>query len=193
MTPPHDQIDWDAFRYLYGEMTPEELAYWDERLLEDAGARRSLEKAIHLAAALERVFAERCVAQRRAPSRRTAVYRSAVWFAAVAAALLVLAHFANLTSHKQESPVDDISHESTELPHLAKAWLHTYQTAALDAEVSDFGAGQRRDLADGPEWFEPDPFVPVYEGPSVAPSWMMLAVAELHTKGEADDMVEGRP
>jgi len=91
---PETDLDWTAFRYVAGELTPAEASAFELRLGDDQRAREAVAEAVELAGALSLVTASDATTL-AIPRRRSSSRRALAWSgAAVAAAACVLAYLA---------------------------------------------------------------------------------------------------
>ena len=85
----HNDLDWAAFCYAAGELSPDEVADFELRLAEDQGAREALARAVELTQAVAAAETLEPVVSVR--SERSLWGRRLAWMAIGAAASLLAA------------------------------------------------------------------------------------------------------
>lgn len=167
MTPqpqaPDDDLAWLAFRYVAGELDPDELADFEDRLDRDQPAREAVAEAVALAAGVVRA----APALRSTPGLRPRARRAAAVVLAAAACLAL----ASVPRWVQFRPHDNAPGARTAAtgtgPAVALAWSGLREEAA-EAPRPDDSTAPLDDL-------EAD------------------AVTPIETTADAGDLVEGLP
>jgi anti-sigma-K factor RskA len=180
-----DELTWQAFQYVAGELSATDADLFEERLADDQAAREAVAHAValfHTVCAVE--AAEPVVAVRERTSRR-AVLVPAIALALAAAILLAVSLNFNLFNHS--SP--EAKNVAAVTPALADAWSsvradfasdeHASQSVSASAVLTDTElAIAEEDLAISTD----------------APSWMTAAVLGLSGKStQSLDAVEPQP
>ncbi len=193
----HDD-DWTAFRYLYGELDQQQEQLWVERLSSDPGAQEAMARIVRLTDALGRVLGEPELLQQRRVLATNIWVRAVGWLVPIAAAaLLFLFAYSVPRPHPERGdfpPTAMLPDPKTEVSYLANAWLQAHQTTGWNSD--------EQQASDGTEWsnelldvdLADEPLVGVSRGgANIAPSWLMLAVVELHGGRQPDGVIGGRP
>jgi hypothetical protein len=156
----HDDLDWQAFRYISAEMPPDEVAQFEEQLSTDQRSRESVARAVELAEALAVVITDRSsdMDQRLAqPIRRAelAWWSRIGWIGVGAAATLACvllfqtiwgAAQPNATVREQlGKPAGGPAIDDPQAVELALLWSHTRDETSLTSD--DMGSAG---LADAP-------------------------------------------
>lgn len=180
-----DELTWQAFQYVAGELSATDADLFEERLADDQAAREAVAQAValfHTVCAVE--AAEPVVAVRERASRR-AVLVPAIALAVAAAILLAVS--LNFNLFNRSSP--DSKNVAAVTPALADAWSavradfasdeHASQAVSASAVLADTElAIAEEDLALSTD----------------APSWMTAAVLGLSSnKPQSLDAVEPQP
>ena len=189
MMPTKDftnELDWTAFCYAAGELSPEEVADFELRLAEDQGAREALARAVELTQAV--AAAETLTPVVTAGSERSLWGRRLAWMAIGAAASLLAA--ALITGGRLGPGGGDWVEQapaafSSETGELAAAWSQTRQELSVASDAGlwfpdhlDAISGEGDALADERE----DALL------AATPSWLTAAVrssAGLPVDGDA--------
>ena len=170
---PHDELAWQAFRYIAGEMNAAEQERFDAQLAADQAAREAVAAAVEISRATAIALAPQ-----PAPAPRTTGPRRwpLVGWGVAAAACLAMA-FGWMPLGERSSPSQLAQTEA-----LAMQWSEIRQRQALPHDES---------LAASPpdEWTDEfDDAEPAEESPAVAPEWMLAAVLEMHSSETMPEM-----
>jgi hypothetical protein len=167
MTPqpqaPDDDLAWLAFRYVAGDLNPDESAAFEHRLDRDQPAREAVAEAVALMAGVVRAVP----ASRSTPRLRSRV-RRAVAVALASAACLALALAPRLVDFR---PRGDAPDARTAAPGAGPAVALTW-------------SGLRQEAAETPRPDDPTAALDDPEADTVTP---------LETTADAGDLVEGLP
>jgi len=156
-------LDWQAFRYVAGEMSSDEAAVFERRLADDQSAREAVADAVELAQALATLGPEaredtRPVPKARLGSGKRTWRRRAVWTVAGTAACVALIVTSWLYRGGETAQSTDLS-----LEQLALLWSQI---------------GEELDPRELDEWAEDFSDDPTDQDADVPPSWMLAAVSE---------------
>jgi hypothetical protein len=191
----HNELDWAAFCYLSGEMTPAETEQFEARLADEQPAREALARAVELTQVV--AAAESTEPVLVAPAAKQASWMTRLsWMAVGGLASAVLAmlwsggHF-NASSTVQNGQIrqnDQISHQSGE---LAAFWAETREQLRTASEI---GPLHPRTIASAEA--EEDSAVAALASESAeseflmadAPSWMTAAVEGLAGEMNQDEL-----
>jgi hypothetical protein len=192
-TQPENQLEWSAFCYAAGELSPAEAAAFEELLAQDQSAREALARAVELTQAV--VSAESLVPVTVARSQSSVWTRRLSWMAVGSAASLLVAlvwsavwspsglqaYLAGGAASKAPS-----AEESRE---LAQVWIQTreelarandlefwYPAHLASAEVD--GIEVAADFADGTDFTDNTEVFPA----SDTPDWMTAAIESAQQK-----------
>ena len=167
MTPqpqaPDDDLTWLAFRYVAGELDPDELAAFEDRLDRDQPAREAVAEAVALMAGVVHA----APAFRSTPGSRSRVRRAAV-VALASAACLALALAPRLVDFR---PHGDPPDARTPAPGAGSA-------------VALAWSGLRQEAAETPRQDDPTAALDDPEADTVMP---------IETTADAGGLVEGLP
>jgi hypothetical protein len=192
-----DDLDWQAFCYAAGELSPTATAEFEQRLGSDQAAREALARAIELTQAIASAESLASVVRRsaavRAPAVRRTTFRNLAWGAMATAAVVAgLALWSGIGRDPQPNTAEKLGRADRE---LAVAWSHTRSELAI-ASDADFwfpahlnsGESQSPEavnsvagLEEAPDDLLDDSLV----GPT--PDWLMAAVEGYSPAGEDTD------
>ena len=161
-------LDWDAVRYIAGEMESDECADFERLLAESQPAREAVAEAVELTQAVKVSFETEPVVPASSPSS----YRVSSWWLGVAmgsaACLLVMLGLQQVTAPKPDVADSGPADESTNSNHqdhsaLAARWSEVRLTngdpwADLSSEdqfadsLSDWDTDAEQDSQAAPEW-----------------------------------------
>ena len=174
MTPqpqaPDDDLAWLAFRYIAGDLDPDESAAFEHRLDHDQPAREAVAEAVALRAGVVRA----APAFRSTPGSRSRVRRAAV-VALASAACLALALAPRLVDFRPRGHAPGVRTPApgarTPAPGAGSAVALTW-------------SGLRQEAAEAPSQEDPTAALDDPEADAVAP---------IETTANAGDLVEGLP
>lgn len=188
----HNDLAWKAFRYIAGEMNPDEVVDFEDRLGEDQAARDAVADAVELTQAT-------CAALAPQPMRSTADSHavSTWWYgvaAGVAACLLVMFAIGQLIRPANQAATadsDEPSGESVDVPAdgaLAVRWseVRLRESPSEDDWPSDVDDWSIEDSVDEARLAEEHSRQAA--DATSAPAWMLAAVA--HARQDGDDMMD---
>ena len=179
MNTDRNNLDWLAFQYVAGEMSPPDAEAFETRLLDDQPAREAVAAAVELCQAVEAT----CSAPGRAgaattlpASRMSATWMApAAWLAAGAAACLLVVASIQWLSAPNKSGENRMARGSSDADlELALAWSDVRQLQSEGAEADAAIEPDDDSLASS--------FTDELESDSSAqfdaPSWILNALAE---------------
>jgi hypothetical protein len=155
-TVPVTDGEWNAFRYVAGEMSDEESQGFEARLDQDQSAREAVADAVALVETLAHTDAVRTPAIERGSSKRRSW---AGWVGAAAACVLLVAAFVTLRSASTpttvaEAPASPAADESLagvalawsevreSYPQEQKSWPDFLESESTDAGLAPATAGE---------------------------------------------------
>jgi hypothetical protein len=177
----HNDLGWRAFRYVAAEMSPDEVARFEEQLADDQASREAVARAVELADALAVVSAERDVSTDLVTPTLHRPDRSFWWSrmgwigVGAAAALACVFLFRAIRGEPEpnlaandapRAPAEFVSSDDPEATRLAQLWCRTRDEL---------------EPADDSSWSPPEPFDPL----SLEPDGITRAGA-----GEAPDRAD---
>lgn len=192
----NEQLHWDAFRYISGEMNGGELASFEALLAEDQRARQAVAQSVELTQAARAALAPDPVV---VSSRRSAAvrwwYGIAIGAAACLAVMFVVSRFQQADNTTAATGPQGREHAEREASER-----ETASSRALAARWSQV----RQQQAEFDPWFDatggdlaPDPALADWpidadegqEAPesTTAPDWMIAALSQMH--GGSDTMM----
>jgi hypothetical protein len=191
-----DDLDWQAFCYAAGELSPTAAAEFEERLGSDQAAREALARAIELTQAIASAESLASVVRRpadSAPAFRRLRFGNLAWGAMATAALVGgLVLWNGTGGDPQPNTAEKLGRAERE---LAVAWSHTRSELAI-ASDADFwfpahlnsGESPSSDTANSgavPDELPDDSLDDSLVGPT--PDWLMAAVEGYAPAGEDAD------
>jgi hypothetical protein len=213
----HDDLDWQAFRYVAAEMDPDEVVRFEEQLLDDQRCRDAVARAVELAEAVAVVLPDRPLnasqrAGRPAPRVKSGWRARIGWVGVGAAATLACVILlqairggarpdAAARQDPETMPDSEVAADP-DAARLALLWCRTRDELA-ETSVGSWPAGLvapfdetngatpgAEDTADRPDAVIDDDNLPDDQiDPAVSvPSWMVAAVA-----GEMELSSDGLP
>jgi hypothetical protein len=183
-TPSPDELNWQAFRYIAGEMNATEQERFEQLLAEDQPARQAVAAAVELSQAS--VLA---LGMSQPPVWRAPVWggveqrhRWMGWVVGVAACLALVAAWLA----QREAPVQSASLQSEA---LALQWseVREQQHELADAALAD-PSPESILSTDEPEPLDAWPLAD--DNAAVAPDWMLAAVFEQRELGDSEESQE---
>lgn len=176
-------LDWDAFRYVAGEMTPAEVQTFESRLEDDQRAREAVSAAVELGSVLSVQDDIPVTTRRRSP-------QSLGWIGIGVSACLAIAWLAYppADSTQPVTPVTDAvtAQSQPDAAKLAMLWSETREELIHSEGNDEFWGGPAEDsaAADSP-----------LDGLGLAsdvvtPDWMLVGIKSLEEAGNSltDDM-----
>jgi hypothetical protein len=211
---PSNDLDWQAFRYIAAEMSPDEVTHFEQRLSDDQASREAVARAVELAEVLALVSADRAVDTGQLTARTDRTFRSAWWTrmgwigVGAAAALACVFLFRAIRGEPETNlaardaaprSTQTLYSDNADATQLARLWCRTRdELEPVDDEAwsppSDEskettqagteGESGTTNIGGGDDGHPGDRADPV----EAAPSWMLAALA-----GKADGVDDGLP
>lgn len=181
-----DELHWQAFCYVTGEMEMRQAAQFEDRLENDQAAREALAAALEtlqLVTAAESLSPSIEIPSRKS-ARRITVFRSLAWMSLGAAAALLLA--VGLPRLWLENDSDDWKSAGL-TPELAVAWSQTELPQPSLGLLVPADAPQSH-LSDNEDDHATDDAMWHIDSPHAAPAWMMAAVRGLSQDKSPDQL-----
>ena len=184
-----DEVNWQAFRYVAGEMSEVEVERFEEQLALDQSAREAVATAAQLAQTVALTESQEPVTLRPALAARSEkrMLRAAVWMGLGAAACLAIVLSAGWLDFSKDAKIaspDDTpppAMADDEATRLAMSWIETKDELADEANG---GQDPQNDLLNVTE---DETIAAEMSGDEEieveTPSWLLLAVRE--EQGEA--------
>jgi len=197
----HDDHDWLAFRYIAAEMSPDEVARFEERLEDDQAGREAVARAVELADALAVVSVDReinteLVTPRPHRSNRSTWWARAGWIGVGAAAALACVFLFRAIHARPEPnlaandapppPAEFVPSDDPEATQLAQLWCRTRDEL---------------ESADDHSWSPPEPVDPLSDGQDgtagvgaqATPDVTEITGSDDDVPGDTADPVEAAP
>ena len=178
-------LDWQAFRYVAGEMTEGEADRFEEQLALDQSAREAVSTAAQLAQTVALTESQQPVTPRPAVvvGSRAPLVQAAVWMGFGAAVCLAIVLSAGGLNFSTDAPVVDVdgTHQPAmadeQATRLAMSWIETMDELAEQAVDAHESLIELLDAAED-ETFAWEIVGEEDDIEAETPSWLLLAVLE---------------